>query len=284
MRAIILSGLLLAAASASAEQLTIDRIFGGGSLNGPTPIELRISPDGSRVTFLRAKSDDQNTFDLWEYNVKAGVTRLLVDSKRLAPDGETLSDVEKARRERARIAGRHGIIDYSWAPDGKKLLFPLGGKLYLYNLLADSAKALRELDTGGEAVDPKISPKGRYVSYLHEQNLWLIDLRGGKARQLTLDGGGTVHNGEAEFVAQEEMSRFTATGGRRTNRRWRSNASTKPASRWSSASRSMPTAAKSSSSAIRPLATPTYRSSSAWSPQAAASRAGSISDQTPTSI
>jgi len=204
-----MSGLMLASAAASADQLTIDRIFGGGSLNGPTPIELQIAPDGSRVTFLRAKSDDQDTFDLWEYNVKAGDTRLLVDSKRLAPDGEILSDVEKARRERARSAGRHGIIEYSWSPDATKLLFPLGGKLYLYDLQADSARALRELDTGGEAVDPQVSPKGRYVSYLRGQNLWVLDLRDGKPRQLTLDGGGTVHNGEAEFVAQEEMSRFS---------------------------------------------------------------------------
>ena len=185
-----MSGLMLASAAASAEQVTIDRIFGGGSLNGPTPIELQIAPDGSRVTFLRAKRDDQDTYDLWEYNVKAGETRLLVDSKRLAPDGEILSDVEKARRERARSAGRHGIIEYSWAPDATKLLFPLGGKLYIYDLRADSAKALRELDTGGEAVDPQVSPKGRYVSYLHGQNLWVLDLRGGKPRQLTFDGGG----------------------------------------------------------------------------------------------
>ena len=155
-----MNGLLLAAASASAEQLTIDRIYGGGSLNGPTPIEVKIAPDGSRVTFLRAKSDDQDTFDLWEYNVKAGATRLLVDSKVLAPNGEQLSDVEKARRERARSAGRHGIIDYSWAPDGKKLLFPLGGKLYLYDLQAKPNDPLRELDTGGQAVDHEISLRG----------------------------------------------------------------------------------------------------------------------------
>ncbi len=208
VRSIILSGLLLAAASATAGELTIDRIYGGGSLNGPTPSHLGVSPDGTRVTFLRAKSDDQNTFDLWEYNVKAGATRLLVDSKVLAPQGEQLSDVEKARRERARIAGHHGIIDYTWAPDGKKLLFPLGGKLYLYNLQAGAGNALRVLDTGGEAVDAQISPKGRYVSYVREQNIWLIDLADGNARQLTHDGGGSVHNGEAEFVAQEEMNRF----------------------------------------------------------------------------
>ena len=207
MRALLLSGLIVAMTlPAHAERLTIDRIYGGGSLSGPTPNHLKISPDGSRVTFLRAKQDDQNTFDLWEYNVATSKTQLLVDSKQFAE--EQLSDIEKARRERARIAGRHGIVDYEWAPDGKKLIFPLGSKLYLYDLSAERGKALRELATGGEAVDPQISPKGHFVSYLQGQNVWIIDLSDGKPRQITHDGGEAIHNGEAEFVAQEEMARF----------------------------------------------------------------------------
>ena len=195
--------------SAMASELTIDRIFDGASLSGAAPVKLKASPDGTRVTFLRAKADDQNTYDLWEYNVNANSTRLLVDSKVLQPATEQLSDAEKARRERARIAGRHGIVDYQWAPDGRKLLFPLAGKLYIYDLGALSARALRALDTGGEAIDPKISPHGHFVSYVREQNLWLIDLADGTSRQLTKDGGGNVHNAEAEFVAQEEMARQT---------------------------------------------------------------------------
>jgi dipeptidyl-peptidase-4 len=192
-----------------AGQLTIERIFDGASLSGPTPIKLKASPDGTRVTFLRARQDDQNAYDLWEYNVNSNQTHLLVDSSVVEPKAAELSDAEKARRERARIAGRRGIVDYQWSPDGKKLLFPLSGKLYLYDLAGRGDRALRLLDTQGEAIDPKISPLGRYVAYVHGQNLWAIDLRDGKARQLTQDGGGSVHNGEAEFVAQEEMSRFT---------------------------------------------------------------------------
>ncbi|TLY52305.1 MAG: S9 family peptidase [Gammaproteobacteria bacterium] len=197
-------------AAASAAELTIERIFDGASLSGAAPIKLKASPDGTRVTFLRAKASDQNTYDLWEYNVNVNATRLLVDSK-LLESGE-LSDAEKARRERARVAGRKGIIDYQWAPDGKKLLFPLSGKLYLYDLAAFGGKTLRLLDTGGEALDPKISPQGRYVSFVRAQNLWVFDLHAEAKtalHQLTRDGGGTVHNAEAEFVAQEEMARQT---------------------------------------------------------------------------
>ncbi len=207
--ALLLTMTVAVTPGAQAGLLTIERIFDGSSLSGPTLIKLKTSPDGTRVTFLRARADDQNTFDLWEYNVKANEVRLLVDSRQLQPADEQLSDAEKARRERARIAGRHGIVDYQWFPDGEKLLFPLGGKLYIYDLTALGGRALRALDSGGEAIDPKISPHGHFVSYVREQNLWVINLADGKARQLTRDGGGSVHNGEAEFVAQEEMARFT---------------------------------------------------------------------------
>ncbi len=206
MRALLLLLLLIPLRGVMAEPLTIEAIFGGGGLDGPTPRELAISPDGERVTFLRPRADDQGHLDLWEYSIREKKTRMLVDADSLA-SGEPLSDAEKARRERARLAGLSGIIHYQWSVDGKTLLFPLGGKLYLYTLAAAQGKAVRELPTGGEFIDPKISPKGRYVSYVREQNLWVIDLQSNKARALTLDGGGTIHNAEAEFVAQEEMDR-----------------------------------------------------------------------------
>lgn len=206
MRALLFAALTMVALPTMAEKLTIERIFDGGSLAGPAPRGLQISPDGSRVTFLRARPDDQFQLDLWEYQLKDNSTRLLVDSKKLEPNGEQLSDAEKARRERERTAGLHGIVSYQWSPDGRQLLFPIGGKLYVYALATPDA-APRLLDTGDNVIDPRISPKGRYVSFLRDQNLWVIDLGSGEAKQLTHDGGGTVHNGEAEFVAQEEMDR-----------------------------------------------------------------------------
>jgi dipeptidyl-peptidase-4 len=206
MRALLFAALTMVALPTMAEKLTIERIFDGGNLAGAAPRGLEISPDGSRVTFLRARADDQFQLDLWEYQLKDNKTRLLVDSKKLEPNGEQLSDAEKARRERERTAGLHGIVSYQWSPDGKQLLFPINGKLYVYSLATPDATPI-PLDTGDNVIDPRISPKGRYVSYVRDQNLWVIDLTTGEAKQLTHDGGGTVHNGEAEFVAQEEMDR-----------------------------------------------------------------------------
>jgi dipeptidyl-peptidase-4 len=205
MRFILSFLALLAAGSATAERLTLDRIHADPSLSGPGVRALKVSPDGARVTFLRGREDNQYQLDLWEYNMKDKTTRRLVDSKVLVPE-ENLSDAEKARRERARTAALKGIISYSWSPDGKQLLVPLAGNLYLVDLAKpDQARMVAT----GNVIDPKISPKGKYVSFVRDQNLYVIDLKTGKERQLTTDGKGTLHNGEAEFVAQEEMHQFT---------------------------------------------------------------------------
>jgi dipeptidyl-peptidase-4 len=195
----------LAAVPASAERLTLDRIHADPALAGPGVRSLRVSPDGERVTFLRGRQDNQFQLDLWEFNMKDKTTHRLVDSKQLVPN-ENLSLEEKARRERARTASLSGILSYSWSPDGKQLLVPIAGDLYLVDVAKpDAARKV----ASGNVIDPKISPKGRYVSYVRDQNLYVIDLTNGQTRQLTTDGKGTIHNGEAEFVAQEEMSQRT---------------------------------------------------------------------------
>ena len=213
MRSVFAALALMLATSlvpAHAEKLTLEAITGSKPLSGPTLMKPQVAPDGSRVTFLRGKDSDRNQLDLWEYDIASGQTRLLVDSKVVLPGTETLSDAEKARRERQRISAYAGIVDYQWAPDAHALLFPLGGELYLYDLRKTGSAAVRKLTQGeGFATDPKISPKGGYVSFVRARNLWVIDLASGQQHQLTRDGSDTIGNGVAEFVADEEMDRHT---------------------------------------------------------------------------
>ena len=190
----------------STEQLTIERIYSSPSLNGQTPKSLKFSPDGTRVTYLQGKAEDLYRYDLWEYNLKSKENKLLVDSQSLFSGTETLSDEEKARRERQRIYGV-GIMEYQFSQDGSALLFPLNGDIYYYHLASKKAKRLTE--TAGFETDVKFSPKGNFVSYIREQNVYVLNIVSGKERQLTIDGAGTIKNGMSEFVAQEEMSRMT---------------------------------------------------------------------------
>ncbi len=210
MRRFCLLALLALGMNANAADLTLERIFASPALGGSMPVQLKVAPDGQRVTFLRGKAEQQFEMDLWEYRVADGRTRLLVDSRVLAPEAGELSDAEKARRERQRIAALSGIVEYQYSPDGKVLLFPLNGELYLYDLNPRAKAPVRQITHGGGfATDPKISPHGKYVSFVRDQNLWVIDLASGREIALTRDGGGTVSYGMAEFVAEEEMGRYT---------------------------------------------------------------------------
>ncbi|WP_323845411.1 S9 family peptidase [Microbulbifer magnicolonia] len=190
----------------SAEQLTIERIFSDPALSGTSPRALEYSPDGSRVTFLKGREEDYDRYDLWEYNIAAGKSRILVNSDSLHKGEEVLSDEEKARRERQRIYGS-GIMEYTWSDDGKSLLFPLAGDVYYYDLGKKSARRLTE--TEAFETDVRVSPAGRYVSFIRDQNIFVVDLQTGTEHQLTRDGKGPIKNGMAEFVAQEEMDRMT---------------------------------------------------------------------------
>ena len=82
--------------------------------------------------FLQGKPNDKDRLDLWEYNIRDAQARVLVDADLLAPDRETLTDEERNRRERQRTAALSGILEYSFEPSGRALLFPLGGDLYYY--------------------------------------------------------------------------------------------------------------------------------------------------------
>jgi dipeptidyl-peptidase-4 len=191
-----------------AAELTIDRLFDAPALAGPSIVGLKISPDGSRVTYLQGKANDKDRLDLWEYSIRDAQARVLVDSDLLAPVRETLSDEERSRRERQRTAALSGILEYSFAPSGQAFLFPLGGELYYYDLTKPEAKALTKIShSQGFATDASVSPRSAYVAYVRDQNLYVYDLAKQKEKALTSDGRGPIKNGMAEFVAQEEMDR-----------------------------------------------------------------------------
>ncbi len=51
-----------------------------------------------------------------------------------------------------------------------------------------------------ELADPKISPDGKYVSFVRDHNLWLVPSAGGKERALTTGGTEEIRKGELDWV------------------------------------------------------------------------------------
>jgi dipeptidyl-peptidase-4 len=207
--AILLGVLAIHAPGVEARKLTVERIFAAPDLSGPRLREPKFSPDGHYVTYLQGKEDNKDQLDLWAFDTRSGKPRLLVDSRALVRGEERLSAEEEARRERQRTASLRGIVEYAFSEDGKRLLIPLAGDLYVYELGAKSDPVTRLTQTEGYETDARFSPGGRYVSFIRDQDLFVIDLRTRAEQALTKDGEGLIQNGVAEFVAQEEMDRDT---------------------------------------------------------------------------
>lgn len=170
------------------------------------PAKAKVSPDGKTVLFLRAKAR-QAKMSLYEFDVATAATKELLTPEALLKGAEEhLSAEEKARRERQRVTVG-GFAAFHLSPDGGQILVGLSGKLYVYDRSGGKAS---ELKTGkGTLVDPKFSPDGKHVSYVLGHDVHAIDLASGKERRVTAGGTAKKTNGLAEFVAQEEMSRFT---------------------------------------------------------------------------
>jgi dipeptidyl-peptidase-4 len=192
---------------ARADELPIARVFDAPALNGPVPRGVELSPDGALVTYLKPEPSDPTTFDLWARPVKGGEPRRLIEGASIEPKGAVLTEAEKSRRERQRIAGDHGVVNYKWDETGESILIPAAGNLYLADAKTGAVRMLG--DTAGGATDAKISPKGGFVTYVRDQNLHAFDLKTGADHAITTEGKNEVAFGVAEFVAQEEMDRFT---------------------------------------------------------------------------
>jgi dipeptidyl-peptidase-4 len=205
--------LFLATAAASmtlslahAAVLTPDRVFASPDLSGPQARGVALAPDGSSVTYLKAKADDVDVTDLWIADIATGQALMLIDGRALSADTHELSEAEKSRRERQGFRTR-GVVEYHWDDQGKYILAPVQGDLWLYERAGGQTRRLT--NTAGDEVDGKISPKGGFVSYVRDDNLYLMPLTGGAERALTTGGSALKSWGTAEFIAQEELHRFT---------------------------------------------------------------------------
>jgi dipeptidyl-peptidase-4 len=169
------------------------------------PRSFTVSPDGSRVLFLRSRGSTDKTTCLWVYDVAERRERLLADPVALLATAGGVDDAlpasERARRERAREQAA-GIVGYACDASTSVIAFTLSGRLFVVD---DTSGSPRELDTGGPVFDPHPDPTGRQVAYASDGALRVVSVDGSGDRIVAQEDG--VSWGIAEFVAAEEMGR-----------------------------------------------------------------------------
>ena len=172
------------------------------------PRRVAFAPDGKAVTYLFS---GEGTLEqqLWRYDLASGERRTLTGDDTAGADTGEFSIEEQLRRERSRTRER-GVTDYQFVQaDGNGpmvLLVPRGGALYIRS----GDGPLTRVPGSEGALDATLSPDGRQVAFVRDDELWIAALGGDAApRQLTHGAGNGIANGVAEYIAQEEMGRGT---------------------------------------------------------------------------
>ncbi|MGW6304857.1 alpha/beta fold hydrolase [Streptomyces niveus] len=173
------------------------------------PRAFTVSPDGSRVAFLRSASGTDRTNRLWVLDLddRSGTARerIAADPEALlAGTPEELSGEERARRERSR-EGSGGIVGYAVDGAAELAAFALSGRLFTAELRAGTS---RELPVPGPVIDPRPSPDGRHIAYVAGGTLRVTGAEGDGDRELAVPEDEQTTYGLAEFIAAEEMSRY----------------------------------------------------------------------------
>ena len=173
------------------------------------PRNVTVSPDGTRVVFLRSSGGNDAVNALWVMDAETGVERLVADPGSLlgsSDDDADLPAAERARRERAR-EGASGITSYATDRDVTVVAFALAGRLFAGGLVSGQA---RELAVDGPVFDPRPDPTARRVAYVSGRSLRIGELDGSSRALVGGDGSepDTVSWGSADFIAAEEMGRF----------------------------------------------------------------------------
>ncbi|MFI1245715.1 prolyl oligopeptidase family serine peptidase [Streptomyces anulatus] len=169
------------------------------------PRAFTVSPDETRVIFLRSMSGTDRTTRLWVLDPATGEERLAADPEvLLGGSAEKLSAQERARRERTR-EGSAGIVSYAVDAAAELAAFALSGKVYVAELRAGTARAL---PVPGPVIDPRPSPDGRHVAYVAKGALRVVGAGGEGDRALAEPENSHVTYGLAEFIAAEELHRY----------------------------------------------------------------------------
>lgn len=179
-------------------QFARTRRFSLGAVRQPV-----VSPDGTRVLFLRTGGGSDPVSRLWLW--QDGAERVLADPHapgRTAP--AEVTEQERVRRERTREQSE-GLTSYATDAAAELAAFSLGGALWAVRSTGGRPFAV---PADGPVADPRPSPDGRLIAYVSAGALHVVAPDGGGARLLAAPESGTVSYGLTDHVSAEEMDRL----------------------------------------------------------------------------
>ncbi|MGH8167020.1 MAG: DPP IV N-terminal domain-containing protein, partial [Woeseiaceae bacterium] len=182
-----------AACLADRQPLTLESIFASQDLQNRTVENLQWNADGSAFTFT-GRNPESGLPDIYEQNIASGANRLVVRGDAPAYDGAPVR-----------------MSWYRWTNDRRFLLITGPETLtwdnvveaphYLYELATGELRPLA--DNGSTLRNVRLSPDGRHVGYVFDNDIYVTEVAGGAIRAITSDGSPNVFNGIFDYGSSE---------------------------------------------------------------------------------
>ena len=178
------------------KQLTVEDIYGSTKFSGKKLREVYWLPDSAAFTYLEGNPDTKLS-DIYLYNISMAEKKMILEGSSIKYKGESI-----------------WISSYEWSPDQKYLLIS-GPKKKIWRRSGESSYYIYDLDNktvtaianeNASIQYAKISPDGNSAAYMLDNNLFVADIKTGKAKALTLDGNSDILNGVFDWVYEEEFS------------------------------------------------------------------------------
>jgi dipeptidyl-peptidase-4 len=151
--------------------------------------------DGRSWSYLKMDSASKKMC-IYRVDAKSGEEEMIVNTASIAVN-----------------EGSFRFVDYDWSPDGHSVLFTISqhgvwrrstvGTYAVYRM--ETGKLIPVPKHGDGVRTPKISPDGRWVGYVAQDNIWVMDLDSGHEIQLSNDAAEHVFNGRFGWVYEEEF-------------------------------------------------------------------------------
>jgi len=175
--------------------LSLSEIFSSNELS-TTPVEnIQWQPDSKAFSFTE-KNQENGFQDIFKHTVAGNKKILLVKGSELVFNNKRIK-----------------MSSYKWTSDGKYLLIEgpvesiwrhsTQAPFYLFNVKTKKITALANNDKHLRNV--KLSPDGKYVGFVREHNIYIVNLSTGKEKAITKDGTSDILNGEFDWVYEEEF-------------------------------------------------------------------------------
>lgn len=175
------------------QALTMESIFASDEFRNKSIDNMQWAEDGTRYSYSR-KNIDNGLLDIFEYQISTGKTNLLLSGKSLEFNGKPLafSHYEWSKNRRFLLLTGHQTLTWDSVVEAPYFVFDNTSKKIWP--LAGNNQALRNV---------KLSPDGKKVGYVLNNNLYITHIEEQKTQAVTQDGSADIFNGIFDYGSTE---------------------------------------------------------------------------------